>query len=128
MSSPYAAPVQALIDELGRLPGIGPKSAQRIAFYLLKLPKEDALRLARAIAEVKDKVSFCTRCFNVAEGELCEICVDARRDATSRAAAAAEHVRTEALLGGGLGDLLGGGGLFGGALGRPPDPEAEEQD
>ena len=74
--------VQDLIDELGRLPGIGPKSAQRIAYHLLKLPKEDALRLARAIAEVKDKVSSCTRCFNVAEGELCEICVDARRDAT----------------------------------------------
>jgi recombination protein RecR len=78
----YSGLVQDLIDELGRLPGIGPKSAQRIAFYLLKLPKEDALRLARAIAEVKDKVSFCVRCFNVAEGELCEICVDGRRDPT----------------------------------------------
>jgi recombination protein RecR len=78
----YSGLVQDLIDELGRLPGIGPKSAQRIAFYLLKVPKEDALRLARAIAEVKDKVSFCARCFNVAEGELCEICVDGRRDPT----------------------------------------------
>ena len=74
--------VQDLIDELGRLPGIGPKSAQRIAYHLLKLPKEDALRLARAIAEVKDKVSSCTRCFNVAEGDLCEICLDGRRDPT----------------------------------------------
>jgi recombination protein RecR len=78
----YAGLVQDLIDELGRLPGIGPKSAQRIAFYLLKLPKEDALRLARVIAEVKDKVSFCERCFNVAEGPECDICRDRRRDTT----------------------------------------------
>jgi recombination protein RecR len=78
----YAGPVQDLIDELGRLPGIGPKSAQRIAFHLLKLDKQDALRLARAIAEVKDKVSFCRTCFNVSEGELCTICSDPRRDAT----------------------------------------------
>ncbi len=76
----YAGLVQELIDELGRLPGIGPKSAQRIAFHLLKLPKEDALRLARVIAEVKDRVSFCVRCFNVAEGEQCGICLDPRRD------------------------------------------------
>jgi recombination protein RecR len=74
--------VQDLIDELGRLPGIGPKSAQRIAFFLLKLPREDALRLANVIAEVKDKVSFCDRCFNVAEGELCAVCLDPRRDPT----------------------------------------------
>ena len=72
--------VQDLIDELGRLPGIGPKSAQRIAFFILKVPKEDALRLANVIAEVKDKVSFCSLCFNVAEGELCAVCLDARRD------------------------------------------------
>jgi len=72
--------VQDLIDELGRLPGIGPKSAQRIAFFLLKIPKEDALRLAGVIAEVKEKVSFCTRCFNVAEGDLCTVCLDTRRD------------------------------------------------
>jgi recombination protein RecR len=78
----YAAPVQELIDELGRLPGVGPKSAQRIAFHLLKLPKEDALRLARSITEVKDRVAFCTRCFNIAEGDLCEICADPRRDST----------------------------------------------
>jgi len=78
----YAAPVQDLIDELGRLPGIGPKSAQRIAFHLLKLSKEDALRLARSISEVKDKVSFCRRCFNIAEGEECGICSDARRETT----------------------------------------------
>ncbi|HEY8543555.1 MAG TPA: recombination mediator RecR [Acidimicrobiales bacterium] len=76
----YAGPVQDLIDELGRLPGVGPKSAQRIAFYLLKVPKDDALRLARAIAEVKDKVRFCATCFNVSEDERCGICADPRRD------------------------------------------------
>jgi recombination protein RecR len=78
----YATLVQELIDELGRLPGIGPKSAQRIAFHLLKLPREDALRLAGVIVEVKDKVSFCRRCFNVAVGEECGICTDTRRDPT----------------------------------------------
>ena len=78
----YAPPVQSLIDELGRLPGVGPKSAQRIAFHLLKLPDEDASRLARAITEAKEKVSFCRRCFNVCEGEECTICLDSRRDAT----------------------------------------------
>jgi recombination protein RecR len=77
----YAQPVQELIDELGRLPGVGPKSAQRIAFHLLKLSKDDALRLARAISEVKDRISFCRRCWNVAEGELCAICADERREA-----------------------------------------------
>jgi recombination protein RecR len=76
----YAGPVQDLIDQLGRLPGVGPKSAQRIAFYLLKLPKEDAERLAQAIIEVKARISFCRRCFNVSEGELCELCRDERRD------------------------------------------------
>ena len=79
----YAGPVQDLIDELGRLPGVGPKSAQRIAFHLLKLPKEDAVRLARSITEVKDRISFCPRCFNVAEGGgECAICTDSRRDPT----------------------------------------------
>ena len=78
----YAGPVQDLIDELGRLPGIGPKSAQRIAFHLLKTGKEDALRLSRAISEVKDRISFCQRCFNVCEGPYCGLCTDARRDET----------------------------------------------
>ena len=64
------------------MPGVGPKSAQRIAFYLLKLPKEDAQRLSHAINEVKDRISFCTRCYNVAEGELCGLCLDERRDPT----------------------------------------------
>ena len=76
----YATPVQALIDELGRLPGIGPKSAQRIAFHLLKLPADDANRLARAITDAKARVTFCQRCFNVAEGPLCTMCTDDRRD------------------------------------------------
>ncbi|MCU1449019.1 MAG: replication and repair protein RecR [Acidimicrobiales bacterium] len=76
----YAGPVQELIDQLGRLPGVGPKSAQRIAFYLLKLSKEDAERLAEAIVEVKARISFCRRCWNVSEGELCELCRDERRD------------------------------------------------
>jgi recombination protein RecR len=72
--------LQALVDELGRLPGIGPKSAQRIAFHLLKVADEDARRLAEAIIAVKERVSLCTRCFNVAEGELCDICDDPRRE------------------------------------------------
>ncbi len=76
----YAGPVQDLIDELGRLPGVGPKSAQRIAFHLLKLPKQDALRLARAVIEVKERVTLCARCFNVAEGDECGVCADSRRE------------------------------------------------
>ena len=76
----YAGPVQDLIDELGRLPGVGPKSAQRIAFHLLKLPKDDALRLAKSIVEAKDRVAWCQRCFNLSEGDLCGICDDDRRD------------------------------------------------
>jgi len=83
VSSPYAAPVQALIDELGRLPGVGPKSAARIAFYLLKVPPEDAKRLARVIVDAKDRVTWCRRCFNIAEGELCGYCLDDRRDPAS---------------------------------------------
>jgi recombination protein RecR len=82
MASAYTPPVQSLIDELGRLPGIGPKSAQRIAFHLLKLSPEDANRLAHAIREAKEKVRFCERCFNVAEGSLCPICADDRRDSS----------------------------------------------
>jgi recombination protein RecR len=78
----YGALLQALVDELGRLPGIGPKSAQRIAFHILKVPAEDATRLADAIVAVKERVTLCPRCFNVAEGGLCDICADARRDST----------------------------------------------
>jgi recombination protein RecR len=85
----YAGPVQDLIDELGRLPGIGPKSAQRIAFHLLKLSRDDAARLAHSITEAKARVTFCRRCFNIAEidrdglDSLCGICADDRRDATT---------------------------------------------
>ena len=84
MSSVYAGPVQDLIDELGRLPGVGPKSAQRIAFHILKVAPQDAHRLADAIIEVKARIAFCERCFNIAEqGSLCGICADDRRDAGS---------------------------------------------
>ena len=78
----YEAPVQTLIDELGRLPGIGPKSAQRIAYYLLKATPEDARRLAAAITDAKARVTWCRRCFNIAQGELCSYCADDRRDPT----------------------------------------------
>ena len=82
MASTYTLPVQNLIDQLGRLPGVGPRSAQRIAFHLLKLPAEDVERLASAIAEAKAKVRFCSRCFNFAEDDLCPICADPRRDSS----------------------------------------------
>jgi recombination protein RecR len=82
VAATYTAPVQALIDELGRLPGIGPKSAQRIAFHLLKVPADEVARLAHAISEAKAKVRFCERCFNVADAELCPICADSSRDPT----------------------------------------------
>ncbi len=78
--SAYAKPVEILIDELGRLPGIGPKSAQRIAFHLLKADAVDARRLADAIVTMKETVSFCERCFNVAESAECDICRDPRRE------------------------------------------------
>jgi len=80
VSQYYAAPVAHLIEELQRLPGIGPKSAQRLAFYILKGEESDVLRLADALAEVKRSVHFCPRCFNFAEDELCDICSDSRRD------------------------------------------------
>ena len=80
MAGPYAPAIQSLIDELGRLPGVGPKSAQRIAFHLLKVPDEEAARLAFSISDAKAKVRFCERCFNVSEAVLCPICADPRRD------------------------------------------------
>lgn len=80
VSSVYAGAVQDLIDELGRLPGIGPKSAQRIAFHLLKAEKTDAVRLADAIVAAKERVAFCERCFNIAEGSECGICADPQRE------------------------------------------------
>lgn len=79
----FSGPLQTLIDEMGRLPGIGPKSAQRITFHLLKVAPEDAMRLAEAIIAVKERITLCPRCFNVAEGELCAVCLDDRRDGTA---------------------------------------------
>lgn len=76
----YDGPVQDLIDELGRLPGIGPKSAQRIAFWLLDQPAEDVEKLAAALTEVKAQVHLCEICFNVTDQEVCRVCRDARRD------------------------------------------------
>jgi recombination protein RecR len=79
----YEGVVQDLIDELGRLPGVGPKGAQRIAFYLLACDPVDVRRLADVLVEVKEKVRFCATCGNVAEEEHCRICRDPRRDATA---------------------------------------------
>jgi recombination protein RecR len=78
----FPAPVEQLITELAKLPGIGRRSAQRIAFYLLRRPAEETGALAQAIVDVKEKIKFCTRCHNFAEEELCVFCRDARRDAS----------------------------------------------
>lgn len=78
----YEGVVQDLIDELGRLPGVGPKGAQRIAFHVLTADAEEVDRLIAALAEVKAKIRFCTVCGNVAEAEQCRICLDPRRDAS----------------------------------------------
>lgn len=85
--SVYAQSVQTLIDELGRLPGVGPKSAQRIAYHLLRLPAEDARRLSESIDEVKRRITFCRRCFDIAETDgtmnadvECGLCQDPRRE------------------------------------------------
>jgi recombination protein RecR len=75
----YEGPVQDLIDELGRLPGVGPKSAQRIAFHVLAADPADVKRLAEVLKRAKDEVRFCTVCFNLAEGEQCRVCRDPRR-------------------------------------------------
>ncbi|HEX2368227.1 MAG TPA: recombination mediator RecR [Acidimicrobiia bacterium] len=76
-------PIQRLVDELARLPGIGPKSAQRLAFHLLNIEETDARRLAEAIIEMRDKARLCKRCFNVTSTEECSICTDLRRDTAS---------------------------------------------
>lgn len=76
----YAQSIQELIDAFGRLPGIGPKSAQRIAFHLLKVNRAESQRLIEAISAAMEKVRFCERCFNFAEGELCTVCADPGRD------------------------------------------------
>jgi recombination protein RecR len=76
----YARPVERLITELSKLPSIGPRSAQRIAFHIIRGRREDALGLAEALREVKEQIKPCRRCFNLTEAEECEICRDARRD------------------------------------------------
>jgi recombination protein RecR len=78
----YEGPIQDLVDELNRLPGIGPKSAQRLAFYIVKSQAEDARRLADAITRAKDRTRFCRECYGVSEGELCRYCSDPSRDPT----------------------------------------------
>ena len=79
--STYAPPLQRLITELSKLPGVGGRTAQRLAFHLLRTTEEDAFALAEAIREVKQKIGFCEICFNLAEGPHCRICEDERRDA-----------------------------------------------
>jgi len=76
----YAAPIRRLIQELGRFPGIGEKTASRLANFILRASKEDARRLAQSIIEVKEKICFCSVCFNLAEEELCDICRDEGRE------------------------------------------------
>jgi len=75
-------PLERLIQELSRLPGIGPKTAQRLAFHLLRADRQRADSLARAIADVKARIGYCERCFNIAEGSLCTICSSPKRDAS----------------------------------------------
>jgi recombination protein RecR len=79
----YAEPITRLLEELERLPGIGPKSAQRLAFHILKGDDASARRLADALVEVKRQIHFCTRCFNFASEDLCEYCADTGRDVTA---------------------------------------------
>ena len=76
----YSPSVERLITELAKLPGIGPRTAQRLTFHILRLRPDDILPLAAAIQDVKDKIGFCERCFNLAESEVCTICADTRRD------------------------------------------------
>jgi recombination protein RecR len=80
--SDYAAPLQRLIEEFRRLPGIGQKSAQRIAFYVLRNSRDDAARLAQAMLDVKDNLGICAECNNISDGELCSYCRDPHRDRT----------------------------------------------
>lgn len=82
MASPYTPPIQTLIDEFGKLPGVGPRSAQRIAMHIVKMPREDVNRLAHALTDAKDRVRYCDMCFNLSESEKCSICSDDRRDSS----------------------------------------------
>ena len=79
----YSPAIERLVVELTKLPGIGRRTAQRLTFHMLRVPPDAILPLARAIVEVKERIGFCRRCFNLAEGELCEICAEPRRDASS---------------------------------------------
>ena len=78
----FEGPLQDLIDELSRLPGVGPKSAQRIAFHLLRVEPEDISRLTTALTAVRDGVSFCRICCNISADDVCRICADSTRDAS----------------------------------------------
>ncbi|OHB59395.1 MAG: recombination protein RecR [Planctomycetes bacterium RBG_13_44_8b] len=80
MNSAYTQSLNRLIEELGKLPGIGPKTAERLAFHILKTEKKEAVSLADAIMKVKSEIGRCKQCYNLAEGDLCAICSDARRD------------------------------------------------
>lgn len=82
MASPYTPPVQLLIDELGRLPGIGPRSAQRLALHIIKSDEHDVTRLAQALVDAKQRVKFCTVCFNLTDSKLCNICSDTKRNSS----------------------------------------------
>jgi recombination protein RecR len=80
VETPATGPLQRLIDELKKLPGVGPRSAERIAFYLLKAEKDEAFALAEAVRDIKEKIRPCSRCYNLADNDLCSICADPRRD------------------------------------------------
>ena len=80
MATPLIEPVARLIESLGRLPGIGPKTAQRLTYHLLRAPDAEARALAAALVDVRDKVVFCARCFNISDEEFCAICRDPGRD------------------------------------------------
>jgi recombination protein RecR len=82
VATPYTPAVQILIDELGKLPGIGPRSAQRLALHIIKTEQQDVDRLANAITDAKRKVRFCERCFNLADSNMCNVCTDAKRDSS----------------------------------------------
>ena len=82
MTQRSTPPIQTLIDEFGKLPGVGPRSAQRIAMHIVKMPREDVNRLAHALTDAKDRVRYCDMCFNLSESEKCSICSDDRRDSS----------------------------------------------